>query len=164
MKSGTARSTGLALIAAGLTTAIALRAKRMQRSYNFSGKSVVVTGGSRGLGLVLARQLASEGARITIVARDEHELRKAAEDIRHRQPSVEVLIVTADVGKREDVERAISQVVAHYGSIDVLINNAGIIQVGPLDHMKLSDYDDAMRLHFWGPLSLVLAVLPHMRH
>jgi NAD(P)-dependent dehydrogenase (short-subunit alcohol dehydrogenase family) len=61
------------------------------------------------------------------------------------------------------VERAISRVIRHYGSIDVLINNAGIIQVGPLDHMKLSDYDDAMRTHFWGPLFFVLAVLPHLR-
>ena len=74
-----------------------------------------------------------------------------------------MLIVRADVGQREDVERAISQTIGHYGTIDVLINNAGIIQVGPLDHMKLSDYDDAMKTHFWGPLFLVLAVLPHMR-
>ena len=76
---------------------------------------------------MLARQLASEGARITLIARDENELRRAAGDIQHRQPSVEVLIVPADVGKREDVERAISQVITHYGSIDVLINNAGVI-------------------------------------
>ena len=68
------------------------------------------------------------------------------------------------LAEREDVERAISQTIGHYGSIDVLINNAGIIQVGPLDHMKLSDYDDAMKTHFWGPLFLVLAVLPHMRN
>ena len=45
-----------------------------------------------------------------------------------------------------------------------MINNAGIIQVGPLEHMKLSDYEDAMNTHFWGPLFLVLAVLPHMRN
>jgi short-subunit dehydrogenase len=163
MKTGRARSTGLALIAAGLATAIAVRAKRTRRAYNFSGKSVVITGGSRGLGLVLARQLASEGARITLIARDENELRRAADDIHNRQPSAEVLIVSADVGERKDVERAISQVIEHYGTINVLLNNAGIIQVGPLDHMKLSDFDDAMRTHFWGPLICVLAALPHMR-
>ena len=164
MRIGNARITGLALVAAGLATAIAVRAKRTRRAYNFSGKSVVITGGSRGLGLVLARQLAAEGARITLIARDENELRRAADDIHDRQPSADVLIVPADVGQREDVERAISQAIGHYGSIDVLINNAGIIQVGPLDHMKLSDYDDAMKTHFWGPLFLVLAVLPHMRN
>lgn len=164
MKTGRARSTGLALIAAGLAAAVAVRAKRIQRAYTFSGKSVVITGGSRGLGLVLARQLASEGARITLIARNEQELRRAADDIHSRQPAADVLIVPADVGEREDVKRAISRVIGHYGSIDVLINNAGIIHVGPLDHMKLSDYDNAMRTHFWGPLFFMLAVLPHMRH
>jgi len=164
MKTGRASNTGLALIAAGLATAIAVRANRMRRAYDFSGKSVVITGGSRGLGLVLARQLAAEGARITLIARDEHELRRAADNIRSRQPSADVLIVPADVREREDVERAIAQTIGHHDTIDVLINNAGIIQVGPLDHMKVSDYDDAMKTHFWGPLFLVLAVLPHMRH
>ena len=73
MRIGEGRITGLAFVAAGLATAIAVRAKRMRRAYNFSGKSVAITGGSRGLGLVLARQLAAEGARITLIARDEHE-------------------------------------------------------------------------------------------
>ena len=103
---------------------------------------------------MLARQLAAEGARITLIARDEKELQRAADDIRDRHPSADVLIVQADVGEREDVERAIAQTIRHHGSVDVLINNAGIIQVGPLDHMKLSDYDDAMKTHFWGPLFL----------
>ena len=164
MKSERARGIGLALVAAGLATAVAVRAKRALRAYDFGGKSVVITGGSRGLGLVLARQLAAEGARLTLIARNEHELRRAADDIHTWQPAADVLIVPADVGEREDVERAISQVIGHYGSIDVLINNAGVIQVGPLDHMKLSDYDDAMRTHFWGPLFSVLAVVRHMRH
>ena len=124
MRPGTARSTGLALIAAGLTTAIAVGAKRIRRAYNFSGKSVVITGGSRGLGLVLARQLAAEGARLTLIARDDNELGRAADDVRHRHPSADVLIARADVGQREDVERAISQTIGHYGTIDVLINNA----------------------------------------
>jgi NAD(P)-dependent dehydrogenase (short-subunit alcohol dehydrogenase family) len=163
MKTASARSTGLALIAAGAATAIVLRAGRVRRVYDFSGKSVVITGGSRGLGLVLARQLAAEGARLTLVARDDNELGRAAADIRDRQPSAEVLIVRADVGERDDVERTISQAIGRYGGIDVLINNAGVIQVGPLDHMQPSDYEDAMRTHFWGPLFMVLAALPHMR-
>jgi len=162
--SGIGGNTGLVLVAAGLASALAFRAKGTRRAFSFRGKSVVVTGGSRGLGLVLARQLAAEGARITLIARDEHELQRAAEDIRARHLSAAVLVVRADVGQREDAEHAISQTVSHYGTIDVLINNAGIIQVGPLDHMQLSDYDDAMKTHFWGPLFLVRAVLPHMRN
>ena len=163
MKTRRGSSTGLALVAAGLARAVAARARRIRRVYSFSGKSVVITGASRGLGLVLARQLASEGARLALIARDEQELRRAADDIRDRRPAADVLIVPADVGAREDVDRAIAQTIGHFGSIDVLINNAGIIQVGPMDHMKLSDYDDAMKTHFWGPLFLVLATLPYMR-
>ena len=62
-----------------------------------------------------------------------------------------------------DVERAVAQTIPVTAASTSLINNAGIIQVGPLDHMQLSDYDDAMKTHFWGPLFMVLAVLPHMR-
>jgi short-subunit dehydrogenase len=164
MRIGSARNTGLTLVAAGLATAVAFSATRRRPTFMFGGKAVVITGGSRGLGLVLARQLAAEGARITLIARDENELRRAADDIHDRQPSAEVLTVPADVCEREDVERAISETIGQYGTVDVLINDAGIIRVGPLDHMKLSDYDEAMKTHFWGPLYLVLAVLPHMRN
>ena len=162
MRTGNATGIGFALAAAGLATAIAV-VKGARRAFDFSEKSVVITGGSRGLGLVLARQLAAEGARITLVARDENELRRASDDIYERYPSANVLISPADVGVREDVERAIRETIARHGNIDVVINNAGIIQVGPLDHMKVSDYDDAMKTHFWGPLFMVLEVLPHMR-
>jgi short-subunit dehydrogenase len=154
----------LILTAAGLAAAIAVRTLRTRHAYNFSGKSVVITGGSRGLGLVLARQLADEDARITLIARDERELEKAAENIYDRNPSADVLIVPADVRQRDDVERATAHVISRHGRVDVLVNNAGIIQVGPLDHMKVSDYEDAMNTHFWGPLCMVLAVLPHMRN
>jgi short-subunit dehydrogenase len=162
--SGAATNTGLALVAAALTTAITLRAKSRSRGFDFNGRSVVITGGSRGLGLVLGRLLAARGARLTLIARDANELQRAADDIHRRYPSADVLVVSADVGERDEVQRAISATIGRYGRIDVLINNAGIINVGPLDHMKVSDYDEAMKTHFWGPLFLVLAVLPHMRN
>jgi len=164
MRIGTTETRALALAAGGLAAALAWRALRKHDAYHFSGTSVVITGGSRGLGLVLARQLAAEGARLTLVARDERELRAATDSIREHYPSADVLIVPADVRERDEVGRAIAQTISHYGRVDVLINNAGIIQVGPLDHMTLSDYDDAMKTHFWGPLTMVLAVLPHMRN
>jgi NAD(P)-dependent dehydrogenase (short-subunit alcohol dehydrogenase family) len=149
--------------AVGLGVMMAAKAWRRRDRYDFGGKSVVITGGSRGLGLVMARELADEGARLTIIARDQEELARAADDIRTRQPFAEVLTVGADVRRRYEAERAIAQVIERYGRIDVLINNAGIIQVGPLDHMKLADYEDAMNTHFWGPLYTCVAALPHMR-
>jgi short-subunit dehydrogenase len=124
----------------------------------------MITGGSRGLGLVMARQLAAEGASLTLIARDADELAIAADDIRRRQPAVTVVTVAADLTRREEAERVIASTIERHRRIDVLINNAGIIQVGPLDHMKLSDYDDAMQTHFWAPLYLIAAALPHMRN
>jgi NAD(P)-dependent dehydrogenase (short-subunit alcohol dehydrogenase family) len=135
----------------------------MREAYDFEGKSVVITGGSRGLGLIMARELAEEGAKLTLIARDEAELERAAADVRTGQPFADVLVAPADVRRRYEAERAIARVIDRFGRVDVLINNAGIIQVGPLDHMKLADYEDAMNTHFWGPLYMVLAALPHMR-
>src|SRR5207249_4551680 len=108
MSIGRAESRGLALMAAGLAAAaVAKRTMRRRSAYDFSGKSIVITGGSRVLGLVLARQLAGEGARLTLIARDQSELRRAADDLRDGQPSADVLIVPADVRERDDVERVV---------------------------------------------------------
>ncbi len=149
--------------AAAVAAVVGAQAWRRRSDYDFSGKSVVVTGGSRGLGLGLARELADAGARVTIVARDAGELTRAADDIRLRQPFAEVLTVDADVREQDAAGRAIEQAFERFGRVDVVINNAGIIQVGPVDHMRLSDYEDAMNTHFWGPLYTTLAALPHMR-
>ena len=111
----------------------------------------------------MARELAEEGARLTLVARDEAELRRAAEDIQTQQPFADVLPAPADVRARYQAERAIAMAVERFGGIDVLINNAGVIQVGPIDHMTIADYEDAMLTHFWGPLYMMLAAIPHMR-
>src|SRR5919201_401355 len=134
---------------------------RAQRAYDVRGKTVLITGGSRGLGLVLARELAREGARIAICARDATELERAREDLAAR--GADVLAVPCDLTKRAQVEELVNDVRAHFGRIDVLINNAGVIQVGPIDVMTLEDYEEAMRTHYWGPLYAILAVLPQMR-
>jgi short-subunit dehydrogenase len=159
----TERQKAVALTALGVGVMLLARAWRNRRAYDFAGRVVVITGGSRGLGLIMARELAKEGAKLVLVARHEDELGRAADDLRSRQPSAEVLTVVADVRKRHDAEQSVAQAIERFGRIDVLVNNAGIIQVGPLDHMKLSDYEDAMNTHFWGPLYMVLASVPHMR-
>jgi NAD(P)-dependent dehydrogenase (short-subunit alcohol dehydrogenase family) len=74
-----------------------------------------------------------------------------------------VLTIACDVREPADVQRAISRVVEHYGALDVLINDAGVIQVGPIDHMSVADFDDALDTHFRGPLVAMLAALPHLR-
>jgi short-subunit dehydrogenase len=148
--------------AAGIGAVMLARTWRQER-FDFARRSVIITGGSRGLGLVLARELADEGARLVLAARDEDELAAAADDLRSRQPFVDVVTVKADIRRRDDSERLVARAVEAYGAVDVLINNAGIIQVGPVDHMKLADYENAMQTHFWGPLYAIVAALPHMR-
>ena len=152
----------MALAAAGAGAFMAMRMLKSRR-FDFSGKTVLVTGGSRGLGLVLARQLARDGAQVVLLARDEQELQRAVADIHDRVPGVDVIAIQADVRKRYDVERAVALALDRFGRIDVVINNAGTIQVGPMDHMGLSDYEDAMSTHFWGPLFVLLSVIPVMR-
>jgi short-subunit dehydrogenase len=134
---------------------------RSRRGCHFAGRSVLVTGGSRGLGLVIARQLAAESAFVTIAARDGDELERARQDLRGR--GAEIDTVTCDMGVRTEAERVVQHVIKRTGRIDVLINNAGIMTVGPLDEMDVSDFEQAMAIHFWGPLHATLAALPAMR-
>jgi NAD(P)-dependent dehydrogenase (short-subunit alcohol dehydrogenase family) len=149
---------GLALAGAAVWGAV--RLWRTLRAYDLRGKNVVITGGSRGLGLVLARELLREQARVVICARNAEELELAFEDLR---PRGRVLAVTCDVTMQDNVRRLIQTVRERLGDVDVLINNAGAINVGPVETMTLEDYEEMMRVHFWGPLYAILEVLPSMR-
>jgi short-subunit dehydrogenase len=152
----------LLLAGAGVGALLGVRAAlRKWREFDFGGKAVLITGGSRGLGLVLARELAREGARLSICARDPEELERARGDLASR--GAEVLAFPCDVTDRAQVNEWVQVSVEHFGGVDVLINNAGVIQVGPIEVMTLADYEEAMRIHFWGPLYTTLAVLPSMR-
>ncbi|HET7564440.1 MAG TPA: SDR family oxidoreductase [Gemmatimonadaceae bacterium] len=151
------------LIAAGVAGGVlaARAALRARRLYDLRGKVVLITGGSRGLGLVLARAFAYAGARIAVCARDAGEIERARGDLAAR--GIEVFGVSCDLTERVGVERLVREVRAHYGRIDVLVNNAGLIQVGPMETMTPADYEEALRIHFWAPLYTMLAVLPEMR-
>jgi len=149
---GGALTVGASLIARGL---------RAARRMDFRGKSVLITGGSRGLGLVVARQLADEGARLTLVARDAAELERARDELTSR--GADVLVVACDLSRRNEAERLVEHVVDRTGRLDVLINNAGVIQVGPIEHMTIADFEEAMAVHFWAPVHTTLAAVPIMR-
>ena len=151
-------------MAAGLGAAlVATRLSRARLGISFEGRVVVLTGGSRGLGLVMARMLVDEGARVVLLARDMGELQRAREDLEARGTG-EVMTLRCDVRRRADVRAAVDTVLERWRAIDVLINNAGVIQVGPLEHMGHEDFENAMATHFWGPLHLILEIVPVMRH
>jgi NAD(P)-dependent dehydrogenase (short-subunit alcohol dehydrogenase family) len=134
---------------------------RRRRRIDFANRVVLITGGSRGLGLVLARQFAQEGAQIAICARDEAELSHARADL--ESLGTEVVAVACDVTHRLEVDAMLAHVRQRLGPIDVLVNNAGMIQTGPMEEMTVEDYDYALRVHFWGPFFTTLGVLPDMR-
>jgi NAD(P)-dependent dehydrogenase (short-subunit alcohol dehydrogenase family) len=146
---------------AGTAAGAAIASRLLARdSYNLENKVVLITGGSRGLGLVLAREFQRRGAKVAICARDAEELLKAESELQTRG---EALAVKCDVTNKAEVEELLDRVVEHFGTIDVLVNNAGIIQVGPLDVMTPADFQRAMDTNFWGPVNTVLGVLPVMR-
>jgi NAD(P)-dependent dehydrogenase (short-subunit alcohol dehydrogenase family) len=160
MKEENKGSLMLAVAGAGALFAARAAVKRW-RGFDLRGKVVLITGGSRGLGLVMAREFAREGARLAICARSLEELERARADL--SQGGARVLAVPCDVRERSQVNEMINVVRDHYGRIDVLVNNAGVIQVGPIEVMTVEDYEEAMKTHFWGPLYTSLAVLPEMR-
>ncbi len=141
---------------------VAARLARSRHAISFDGRVIVITGGSRGLGLVMARMFADEGAKVVLLARDLNELERARQDLEPRQG--DVVTIRCDIRRRADVRAAIDQVMDRWHGIDVLVNNAGVIQVGPFDHMDHEDFENAMATHFWGPLHLMLEVVPIMQH
>jgi len=145
--------------AAGLA-ALTLAATR-PTGVDFTDKVVLITGGSRGLGLVMARQFAESGAHVAICARDASEIDRAINDLAERGASAYGSV--CDVRDQTEAERLVDRVIEQYGKIDVLVNNAGVIQVGPLAEQTQKDFEDAMAVHFWGPFYLMQSVIPKMK-
>ena len=151
----------LALPAAALGLALAGR-ELLRRGHplELQGQVVLITGGSRGLGYALARELAGRGARLAICARNEGPLEQARREL--AAMGADVLAARCDVADREQVERFVRQATERFGGVDVLVNNAGVITVGPLQAQTPRDFEEAMGVMFWGAVYPTLAVLPQM--
>src|SRR5690242_20684099 len=119
--------------AAGLVVRSATRNR-----YDFRNKSVFITGGSRGLGFVVARIFAEQGARLTLVGG--HQSSLDAAEVVLRDLGAEVLTIACDIRNRDEASSAVQRAVDYHGAVDVLVNNAGVIQVGPFDLMTLDDF------------------------
>lgn len=135
--------------------------RRARERFSFRDKVVLIVGGSRGLGLWLARELAADRADIALCARDPEELKAAARELEGQ--GSEILTLPCDATDREEVRRTVKDVLSYFGRVDVVINNLGIIQVGPHETMTLDDYEQAMKTHFWAPLYFIEALLPELR-
>ncbi len=136
-------------------------ARRSRRPSPLMGKAALVTGGSRGLGLLIARELAARGCRVALCARDPNELQRAVRTL--RDEGLAALPLTCDVSDPKQVDRAMGEMVEHFGSVDVLVNDAGIIQVAPLEALTRADFEQAMAINFWGTFNVTMAALRTMR-
>ncbi len=131
------------------------------RRTNLRGQVALVTGGSRGLGMLLARELAAEGCQVAICARDPGDLERARLNLANF--GHEVFTTVCDVSDRSQVEALVAAVVARFGRLDILVNNAGVIQVGPAEAMNIVDFQHAMAVNFWGVVHTSLAAVREMK-
>ena len=147
------------LITAGVLAGAILTARRAQDDLH--GEVAVVTGASRGLGLLLARELAGQGCPLIICARDAAELERAADEL--RAAGAEVATVACDVTDEATPHLLIDTAVQRYGRLDILVSNAGVIQVGPVQAAQIGHYEMAMNTMALAPARLALTALPVMR-
>jgi NAD(P)-dependent dehydrogenase (short-subunit alcohol dehydrogenase family) len=130
-----------------------------------TGQIVLITGGSRGLGLALAERYARAGARLILAARDYEELLAARHALLDReaiQSPDDVLLIPADLTDAAQATMLVDHAVSHFGRIDILINNAGIIGVGPVENQPIAAYRRAMATNFFAALHTIHAALPHL--
>jgi NAD(P)-dependent dehydrogenase (short-subunit alcohol dehydrogenase family) len=150
------------IVAAAAATAYALTSSPAKRR---PGQVVLITGGSRGLGLALADRYGRSGAKLILAARDLEELITARHTLLDRgavQSPDDVLLIPADLTDAAQALMLINHAVGHFGRIDVLINNAGIIEVGPVENQPLAAYRRAMATNFFAALHTTHAALPHL--
>jgi short-subunit dehydrogenase len=111
----------------------------------------------------MAQHFAREGATLVLLARSGEQLARAAESLRSCARGAVVQTIECDVRNQPAVAAAIDRVIRVHGRVDVLVNNAGVVQVTPFVHAQVHDFEDSLNTHFWGPLFLIRACLPHFR-
>ncbi len=151
-------------LALGLTLgAAAVAVSKRKVADSFERKVAVITGGSRGLGLALAKRLVIEGAYVTLLARDLGELEQAKTILSRVGSPDQVDIWQCDITDQQQLIEAFRKTVQHWGTIDLLINNAGSIIVGPFESMTLADFEAQMKLHVYANIHATNEILPIFR-
>ena len=125
-----------------------------------AGKVAIVTGASRGIGKAISILLAQSGSRVVLAARSEPQLKSVREEISSQNG--EALVIPTDLTVDEEMERLVQQTLKEWGSVDVLINNAGFGKVAPVVKAKVSDWDETFRVNLRAPMFLSKLVLPTM--
>ncbi|GAC1302923.1 MAG: SDR family oxidoreductase [Vulcanimicrobiaceae bacterium] len=151
----------LAVLTCLALAAAAVARRALTRRFDLRGRIVVIVGGSRGLGLALAREAAARGATLALLARSDSELAAARDEL--AAGGTRIVVRACDIRLDESVAAAFAAVVRELGPIDVLLNVAGIIEVGPVESLLLDDYVDAIATNYLGAVRTVEAVRPAMQ-
>lgn len=125
-----------------------------------SNKKAIITGAGKGIGRATALALAKEGVSLGLVARTKHDLEQVAEAV--KEYDVDVSVATADISDYQQVERAIEQIFSELGSIDILINNAGIAKFGGFLELSIEEWERIIRVNLFGMYYVTRAVLPRL--
>jgi short-subunit dehydrogenase len=160
-------SIATAVVATGAAVLV-VRAVRSKKSVPENGPSpiVLITGGSRGLGLAIASRFARTPVKLVLASRNLAELQQAQSTLLARHPHLhpeDFHLVAADLSKPEEAQRLITEAIARFNRIDVLINNAAIIDVGPVESQTLDIFERTMQINFFAALYTTWAALPHLR-
>lgn len=129
----------------------------------FTDKHVVITGGSSGLGLELARRLVDQGARVTLMARNQAKLDEAIAELMRRRPGAQVSALSLDVSSEEGARKAMARAADDNGGIDILVNSAGILREGHFEQIPLQEFRDVMDVNYFGVLNATRAALPYLK-
>ena len=130
--------------------------------FDLTNKTAIVTGGSKGLGLAMAEGLASAGANLVIISRNQKEAQAAAEKI-IAEYKTKAIAISATVTSEEEIQKAVATTIKEFGSIDILINNAGINIRGPIDELSYEDFKKVQQTNVGGTWLPSKAVVPHMK-
>lgn len=149
----------LCAVAVGLGV---IAAKKRVRHRSLAGRTALITGGSRGLGLELARKLVGQGCRLILVARSEEELARVKTEL--SSEGAEVRTIACDLAKEDELRQMVKEARSFFGRVDILINNAGAVSVGPVEAFSEADFRTAMDLMFWAGLRTTLELLPEFLH
>jgi NAD(P)-dependent dehydrogenase (short-subunit alcohol dehydrogenase family) len=144
---------------------IAVMARALKPSLLPRNPVVVITGGSRGLGLAIAERFGRAGARLVLASQKREELEEAQQTLLAKLPQCkpeDFYLVAGDLSRKEECQRLIAESLRRFGRIDVLVNNAGIIEVGPVESQDPEAYEKTMRVNFFAALHTTLAALPHL--
>lgn len=127
----------------------------------FDGKVILITGASSGIGAATAVHLSKLGAKLSLTGRNEENLNKVAAECQTSH-NLKPFVIIGDVSSEADVENILSSTIKHYGTLDVLVNNAGIIETGSIENTSLAQYDRIMNVNIRSVYQLTMLAVPHL--